>query len=192
MAINYTKPSAVPFPFWVDALIVNNRTGVDPNLLAAISQHETNFGTLGAGRNGYELGVGVYDSGNPNSTYKGLMNQLNWAGDSIAKKFGSGVISLDSIKAYQTKSGYATDPNWAKGVWSSYQSLSKNGTGIGNTFTGIVTDPVGAVTGAVTSGASAIAGGATYVIVLLVIAGIIFYSGTKMFGNGGGKVSGNG
>jgi len=124
-----SSPTTVPTDFWDAAVNAGNASGVDPTLLAAIAQHETGYGTLGAGRDGFSLGVGVYDAGNPNSNYQdspgSYTKQLQWAANSIANKF-SGNVSLESIKAYQKASGYATDPNWANGVWDAYQKINNS------------------------------------------------------------------
>jgi len=118
--------SGVPEKFWSEASSIGSAAGVDPLLLAAIAQHETGFGALGAGRDGFALGVGVYDKGNPNSNYQDAngtyTKQLTWAANSLANKF-SGDVTEANIKAYQDASGYATDPAWAKGVYNSYQRL---------------------------------------------------------------------
>lgn len=92
--------------------------GVDPRLLLAIGGHETGFGTLGAGRQGYTLGYGVTDSGILNK-YQGIEAQYRWAAETLAKW---GVHSLADVLAGKA-SAYATDPLWEKGVARTYASL---------------------------------------------------------------------
>jgi len=121
--------SAIPENFWKEATAIGGSYGTDPLLLAAIAKHETTFGTEGAGRDGFALGVGVYDSGNPNSNYQDsagdYTKQLTWAANSLANNF-SGPVTEESIKAYQNASGYATDPDWAKGVYRNYLELKNS------------------------------------------------------------------
>jgi len=92
--------------------------GVDPRLLLAIGGHETHWGDLGAGRQGYTLGYGVTDSGTL-SKYRGPENQYRYAAMTLAKW---GVRSIRDVLAGKAKS-YATDPAWEHGVASVYQSL---------------------------------------------------------------------
>ena len=119
--------TTTPSTFWSEALQVGAEYGVNPYLLSAISEHETEWGSLGAGRDGYSLGVGVYDTGDPNSNYQDTTGdytkQLTWAAQSIAKNF-SGDVTEQNIKNYQIVSGYATDSDWASGVWDAYQGLA--------------------------------------------------------------------
>lgn len=92
--------------------------GVDPRLLLAIAGHETHWGTLGAGRQGYTLGYGATDSGLI-SRYRGVTNQYRWAAQTLAKW---GVHTLADLLAGKAAS-YATDPNWEAGVARVYESL---------------------------------------------------------------------
>lgn len=92
--------------------------GVDPLLLLAIAGHETEWGTTGAGRQGYTLGYGVTDSGIL-SKYRGVANQYRWAAMTLAKW---GVHTLADLLAGKA-SAYASDPNWERGVAAVYRSL---------------------------------------------------------------------
>jgi murein DD-endopeptidase MepM/ murein hydrolase activator NlpD len=92
--------------------------GIDPRLLLAIGGHETRWGTLGAGRQGYTLGYGATDTGLLNQ-YAGVANQYRGAAKTLA---GWGARSIKDVLAGKA-SRYATDPGWERGVASTYRSL---------------------------------------------------------------------
>lgn len=105
---------------------------VDPLLLLAIAGHETGFGTKGVGLNGL-LGVGAYDSDPNNSTrnskFSGVEQQLKVGAQTFAnlRKKG-GASSSDPIEvqtAAVNKAGWATDPNWHKGVNQMYKQVKQ-------------------------------------------------------------------
>jgi cell wall-associated NlpC family hydrolase len=98
-----------------------NQYGVDPRVLLAIAGHETRWGSLGAGRQGYTLGYGVTDGGTL-SKYRGIGNQYRYAAQTLARW---GVRTLDDILAGKA-GAYATDPNWERGVASVYRSLGSS------------------------------------------------------------------
>jgi len=186
--VSYTKPGEVPYAFWFNAIRAGTEYGVDPYLLAAIAKHETNYGTLGAGREGYALGYGYGDT-TVNSKWKdtpgGSINQLRGVAWKIKDQFGSDPISLASLNLFNTNSWKATDQGWGAGVWSAYLNLNKDGSSTGNTFKDFITDPAGTVTKGVSEGAARIAGGATYILILLVITGVGLFAGAKMFSSKG-------
>jgi cell wall-associated NlpC family hydrolase len=97
--------------------------GIDPRLLLAIGGHETRWGTLGAGRQGYTLGYGATDTGLLNQ-YAGVANQYRGAAKTLA---GWGARSIKDVLAGKA-SRYATDPAWEKGVGQTYASLGGNPT----------------------------------------------------------------
>jgi murein DD-endopeptidase MepM/ murein hydrolase activator NlpD len=92
--------------------------GIDPRLLLAIGGHETHWGSLGAGRQGYTLGYGATDTGLLNQ-YAGVANQYRGAAKTLA---GWGARSIGDVLAGKA-SRYATDPGWERGVASTYRSL---------------------------------------------------------------------
>ena len=182
--VTYTKPGEVPYAFWFNAIRAGQEYGVDPYLLAAIGKHETGYGTLGAGRQGYALGYGYGDNtiiSKWKDTPGGSINQLRGVAWKIKDQFGSNPISLSSLNSFNKNSWKATDQGWGAGVWSAYQNLNKDGSAIGNTFKGLLTDPVGTVTDGLSEGLAKIAGGAAYILMLLVIAGVALFAGAKMF-----------
>jgi hypothetical protein len=92
--------------------------GIDPRLLLAIGGHETHWGTLGAGRQGYTLGYGATDTGLLNQ-YAGVANQYRGAAKTLA---GWGARSIGDVLAGKA-SRYATDPGWERGVAGVYRTL---------------------------------------------------------------------
>lgn len=111
-------PGNIPAKDWLLAQSYGGIYGVDPLVLVAIGWHETQWGKLGAGRQGLYLGVGAYDSG-PTMKFAGLANQLNQGAKILAEH---GVHNIADIQAGKA-SWWATDPNWAQGVVSAYQRL---------------------------------------------------------------------
>lgn len=141
--------SNIPDNFW--SLDVNAATsaGADPYLLAAIAQHETDYGSLGAGQEGYALGYGYPAPGKGNSMYKGLDNQLFYSGLQVNEWFSGGgggntgvldgsiPITKDSLYQFALtswKPGASSDPvstqanakAWADSVWAIYSGYNKD------------------------------------------------------------------
>jgi NlpC/P60 family len=98
--------------------------GVDPRLLLAIGGHETQWGKLGAGRQGFTLGYGATDSGLMGK-YSGVANQYRYGARTLASW---GVHSLDDVLAGKARR-WATDPAWEQGVASMYRQLGGGGGG---------------------------------------------------------------
>jgi hypothetical protein len=115
----------MPLEFWNACKTYGSQTGADPVLLAAIARHETNYGTVGAGLSGYALGYGVYSESNSDSRFRGLENQLHFAGAQIARDL-EGPVTLESIMDFSVNSWKAGDPvAWAKDVWGCYVEIAK-------------------------------------------------------------------
>lgn len=121
---NYVGPANVPDQFWQKDVYEAESVGADPYLLAAIAQHETQFGTLGAGQEGYVLGYGYPAPGKGNPVYKGLDNQLFYSGLKVNEFFAGAPITEQGLKDFQDQSWKAADPNWYKGVWQIYQGYN--------------------------------------------------------------------
>lgn len=101
---------------------------VDPLVLLAISQHETNHGKLGVGIRKM-LGVGAYDS-NPNgkTPYDGMEQQIRSGAktfNNLRKKGGSSPdASIAQQLAAVNKAGWATDKQWHSKVMKHYNQIS--------------------------------------------------------------------
>lgn len=130
----------IPEKFWNQALDVAEEKGVDPYLLAAIAQHETGFGTLGAGRDGFALGYGVWTKGEPSPKWQDapgeFTNQLTGAANQIATWFNGLSVSPETLKGfkeyswkpgtYDQNGNYIISSTWDKSVWKYYESYEKN------------------------------------------------------------------
>lgn len=119
------KPPGMPASDWKVVRSVAGQYKIDPYVLVAIGLHETGWGTLGAGRQGFTLGVGVPDSGNLQSQYQGLQNQLVGAAKILAH-YGVHTIQDLSTGVLAPTNGqvrYASDPNWTQGVVAAYNQV---------------------------------------------------------------------
>ena len=84
------KPSFISKDQWGLVESMCSKYGVDPYLIAAIGWHETHWGQLGWGKEGYYLGVGCYSETKANPAFKGLDKQLGWAVPRIAERGRTG------------------------------------------------------------------------------------------------------
>lgn len=181
---SYVKPGDVPVKFWSAAVAAAEKYKVDPYLLAAIGKHETGFGTLGAGRDGYSMGYGVWTEGEPSTKWKDnpgeFTNQVNGAAKQISNYLGSIPTTAISIKDFQTNSWKPGDSEWGEKVWNAYKGLNPNLDPVLNWGS----DPKGAAEDlkeSVTDGARGIAAGVTYVVVILAVVGVVIFSANKAF-----------
>ena len=186
--VNYTKPGEVPSVFWAAALSASQTTGIDPYLIAAIGKAETAFGTTGAGKEGYSMGYGYPGPGQGNPKYQDVPGyfsvQTTAAAKQIKAYMGNIPVTAISLRDLQLNSWKPGDDLWSEKVWTIYKGLNKNVDPVLNWGS----DPSGAATDLkekVTGGAAKIAGGATYVIMLLVIAGVALFAGNRMFSTKG-------
>jgi cell wall-associated NlpC family hydrolase len=92
---------------------------VDPRLLLAIGGHETQWGALGAGRQGYTLGYGVPGKGVLQAQYQGVENQYKYAAKTLAQWGARTLADVLGGKA----SRYAADPRWEAGVAQMYSQI---------------------------------------------------------------------
>ncbi len=121
--MSYTVSGVVPKTFWAACQEAAAKTGADAFLLAAIGGHETYFGTRGAGLEGYALGYGVYSETNLDPRFKGLGNQLYYAGMQIANFMRGRETTEDTIYDFMVNSWKPGDKNWYLGVWGMYQEI---------------------------------------------------------------------
>jgi len=172
---NYVRPGDVPADFWAAALNASAATGVDPYLIAAIGDHETQWGRNPDSYPGFSMGYGDYGPGANNKVWKyadnpgEYTNQTMAAAKQIAGYLGGQSVTEDSLHDFQVNSWKPGDQNWYKGVWSAYVHLNKEATG---------GDPNYKVEGGTgdttltptTSTAASIGGGILYIVILIIIA----------------------
>ena len=192
MAVNYYESGVVPPDFWVEAVKVGKTYGVDPYLLAAIGKHETMYGTAGLGRKGLSMGYGAYDAGavftwqdKPGE----FTNQLTAVAKKLAAQF-KGDVTEENLTTFGTLQpgktlggmpvGYASDKQWGSKVYTTYKHLN-NVAGYEKGAANFISDPVGSIKETVTGGVTSIASGASYLLVLILIAGVGVFAGVKMF-----------
>ncbi len=135
---------------------------VPADLLAAIGWHETQWGRLGAGRQGWFLGYGYYPGSTVAEQYRGLLPQLQGAASQIANFFRGRELTYENWLAFARQSWRPGNPDsWAKSTWTIYQQLqgkqgvavgpgpSDTAGGTGNKTTGPIINPVVLAGGAV-------------------------------------------
>lgn len=100
----------------------------DPALIAAIGQHETRWGELGAGKIGFETGYGYYGPGNYDPAFQGLETQVERTAWKMSqwgiKPGGVTLTALKTGNAGGLPTGiYAADSNWPNAVYTQYTQL---------------------------------------------------------------------
>ena len=119
------KYQHIPF---ADILRISKEFEVCPYLITAIGWHETNWGKLGLGRQGFHTGYGAYDSG-PDERFAGLEKQIKGTAG-ILRRWGMkpGAVTLERLqRGNRGEFGgiYATDENWPNRVWYFYQHFKQ-------------------------------------------------------------------
>jgi hypothetical protein len=119
------KPKFVSEEDW---LIVNKfamHYDLDPYLLVAIGWHETHWGRLGAGRDGYILGVGVLDRKRRLEQFRGLEAQLRWASVKLSRWF-DGAINRETLIRFAVQVWRPGNPTaWGDSVYRIYKDLKR-------------------------------------------------------------------
>ncbi|MBA7579057.1 hypothetical protein ES708_20923 [subsurface metagenome] len=119
------KPNFVPQADWDLVVSLCKPYKVDPYLIAAIGWHETNWGRVGAGVNGWILGYGYYPGSPYKQKYKGLKMQVTGALNQYSAWMQS-PLTLTSITNLAVKHWRSSAPRaWAKSVYSIWYSLTK-------------------------------------------------------------------
>lgn len=123
---------------WHLVQTIGQKYGVDPYILVAIGLHETQWGTAGAGRQGYTLGVGVPDGGGLQTQYQGLSAQLDQAARILVR---NGVHNIQDIAAGKLAPSngqvkYASDPGWSNNVIGIYNQIRGSSVGTGPSTAG--------------------------------------------------------
>jgi len=70
------KPSWMSNNDWQKVCSYASKYGTIPELLAAIGWHETHWGQLGWGKQGFHLGVGAYSATKANYSYQGFRQSI--------------------------------------------------------------------------------------------------------------------
>jgi len=109
-------------------LSLAQKYNVDPALILAIGEQETNWGKSGDGKNGMYTGYGSYDSGS-DYTKAGLEQQVEGTVKKmLAWGMTPGNVSFDKLnqgnKGNLPTGIYATDDNWQNSVWNLYKEFS--------------------------------------------------------------------
>jgi hypothetical protein len=122
-------------PFAGDFQALGSKYKVDPNLLAAISMHETGNGTSSAFRNKNNA-MGVSNESGPiqmGSVPESIDRMARLLGQGINEETGpyAGVKSIRDIASIYAPPGAGNDPNnlnqnWTSGVTSNLQKLTQN------------------------------------------------------------------
>lgn len=118
-----SRPSWVPTTQWATLEQYAAQYDSYPEVYAAIGWWETHWGQLGAGRQGYLLGVGVPGGGVEQSQFQGLAAQLGWTAprvQTVIDRHPSYAAFLQYAQSVQRPSAPVA---WAKGVWAVYQGL---------------------------------------------------------------------
>lgn len=128
------RPGFVSEEDWNVLVKYAGQYGTDPYLLAAIGQHETGFGRLGKGKQGYVMGYGVT---HPQAyKWQGLEKQA----EATAKKLGSTIgqtITPETLYSFAAEN-WKPDPGlapksyeqWSSSVWNIYSNLKSISGGI--------------------------------------------------------------
>ena len=93
------------------------------DILYAISWHETQHGKLGAGKQGYHMGVGVPTNGAKKPRFKGWVQQCDWVAQRLARCQRANGNELTHKTILQYANMYHKPDNrkaWANSVWTVY------------------------------------------------------------------------
>lgn len=120
------KPAFIPD---VDWNLVTARFGTPLHiafLIAAIGWHETHWGQLGKGRDGYYLGVGC-PNGDCKPEFQGLERQIAWAGPRLQQYFPDAGFTYEDVLRFANEIWKPGDrPAWATSVLSIYDGLVRS------------------------------------------------------------------
>lgn len=127
------RPDFVPESDW-RLILERARGNLDvAHFIAAIGWHETRWGTVGAGRRGFHLGYGVFDTPNPRveARTRGLQNQIDGVIFELSKFFGNRDIqtwridraTINRFHDVEWRSTAGGGAWWRDGVGRIYESL---------------------------------------------------------------------
>ena len=109
---------------WIRLKEITAAYDVDPMLIAAIGRHETDWGRLGAGRDGWYLGYGYFPGSTVAEKYRGFDEQIRGACYQLKRDLKK-PLTADSLMDFSVNSWKAGNPQqWAISVWSIYENLT--------------------------------------------------------------------
>lgn len=122
------KPDWITDSEWATLRQICDRYGVPPELVAAIGWHETHWGRLGAGRQGYYLGVGVPSQGPVLKSAAGLERQLltrmYYTGRPWIESLAMYPVTYEGVLRFAREVHRPDNPEaWAESVWSIYSGM---------------------------------------------------------------------
>jgi hypothetical protein len=119
------RPAFIPLDDWKLVVSWAAYYEIDPYLYGSIGKHETQWGRAGMGKQGWYLGYGCPRSGFCYEKFRGLVNQLRYAGYQIRRDFVF-PVTLESITNFGVTSWRPANPySWAKGVWRVYEAMGR-------------------------------------------------------------------
>ncbi|MDP4240783.1 MAG: hypothetical protein Q8904_15075 [Bacteroidota bacterium] len=193
--MDLVKPAKVPQKFWDAAVNAYQKTGVDPYLISAIGQIETQWGTNKNSYPGFSMGYGDYSPGPSGKIWKygdtpgEFTVQTYSAAKQIGGYMGSKPLTQQnltdfSINSWKAGSNNADRVRWANNVWSAYTGLTstKGGATVDPSITPSA-GPTGssAAPTTLTSTGGSFGGGVFYFLILFFIAGIAIVAFVKIF-----------
>ncbi|MGB9772344.1 MAG: hypothetical protein ACPLX7_10290, partial [Candidatus Kapaibacteriota bacterium] len=95
---------------WETIVRICSKYKVNPGLILAIGWHETQWGRLGAGQQGWYLGYGYYPGSTVAEQYRGLENQLEGACKHIQAYLNPYPLDYAHLLSYSKNYWRAGDP----------------------------------------------------------------------------------
>ncbi len=98
---------------------------INPYFIAAIGWHETHWGQLGAGRNGFHLGVSVYPPHYGLDQFRGVQAQVAWAAERV-NLYLPDPVDQAAVIEFNRATGYSESPeSWGASVWAIFDQLMR-------------------------------------------------------------------
>ena len=116
-------PDFINVDDWRKVVLYSLENKVNPYLIAAIGWHETQWGKLGWGKQGFILGVGCFSETNADYSYQGLDQQLRWASIEIGR-FLPFLVNESMLITFAEKVWRPGNPKqWGKAVFGYWIDL---------------------------------------------------------------------
>ena len=117
------RPSWIPASQWSFLVQQAAAHNTYPEVFAAIGKWETDWGTEGAGRQGYILGVGVPNNTTELTQFACLTAQVAWTAPRAGQVVDRNVTYAGFLNYARTVQKPGNPVAWAQGVWSLYQQI---------------------------------------------------------------------